>query len=216
MNITELQTRIGATPDGQFGPKSRAALVAHFTNKAARAISVTEMEGFAARLGCTLRQIAAVAAVESHGSGFDATGKPRILYERHIFHRLTGGVFSPASFSNTLYGGYSEPSWDKLTQAAGRNPDAAFSACSWGRFQVMGMHWRKLGYASAYDMAASAITGEAAHFEMLARYIETFGLKRALAALSTRAEDCRAFAEGYNGSDYRRNAYDTKLARAMA
>lgn len=216
MTEAELQYAIGTAADGVWGPKSKAALLARFTNRQAAAVTIGQMQAIADRLGCSLRQIAAVAAVESRGGGFDAQGRPKILFERHIFHRLTNGAFSPAPYSQRVYGGYGEDSWAKLADAAGRNPDAAFSACSWGRFQVMGMHWRKLGYASAYELAASTVASELAHFELLARYIETFGLKDQLRRLSPRAADCALFAQAYNGPDFKRNGYDAKLARAMA
>lgn len=216
MNIAELQKAIGAVPDGQWGPASRAALLAHFTDTTPMLVSTVEMQAVADMLGCTLKQIAAVASVESRGSGFDRYGRPKILYERHIFHRITGGGFSPASFSQQAYGGYGEDSWAKLALAAGKNPDAAFSACSWGRFQVMGMHWRTLGYASAFALAASCIGGEAGHFTLLARFIQANGLTDELRRISSNPADCAPFARAYNGADFKRNNYDTKLARAMA
>ena len=35
----------------------------------------------------------AVLSVETHGFGFLNNRKPRILFERHIFHRQTNGTF---------------------------------------------------------------------------------------------------------------------------
>ena len=40
-------------------------------------------------LGCDVAAVRAVAEVESRGSGFDAQGRPTILYERHVFSRNT-------------------------------------------------------------------------------------------------------------------------------
>lgn len=216
MNVKELQTLIGTTPDGQFGPASRAALSAHFTNKQAAAVNAADLTVFASKLGCTVQQIKAVAAVESAGGGFDNQGRPKILYERHLFHRLTDGKWSPTAFSLAAGGGYSESSWDKLGAACAKDPDAAFSACSWGKFQVLGMHWSKLGYSSPYELAHSTVNGEADHYELLVRYILTFGLVDELRALSRDPDDCRGFAKGYNGPAYIRFDYHTKLARAMA
>ncbi len=216
MTPKDLQALIGTTPDGAFGPKSRAALVAHFTNLSAKAVGPADITVMASRLGCTSQQIRAVAAVESSGGGFDKQGRPKILYERHLFHRLTDGKWSPAPFSQSAGGGYSESSWDKLGQACAKDPDAAFSACSWGKFQVLGMHWSKLGYASPYELAVSTVASEADHYELLIRYVETFGLVDELRALSRDPEDCRGFAAGYNGPAYRKFDYHTKLARAMA
>lgn len=216
MTIEELQHAIGVKVDGLWGPASRAGLLARFTNPAAPAVTDSEIVGFARRLGCTPKQIRAVAKVESGGSAFDSKGRPKILFERHLFHRMTGGRFTPAPFSNPAYGGYSEDSWMKLAYAAGKNPEVAFSSCSWGRFQVLGSHWRKLGYASAFELAMSTARTEMAHYELLVRYVEKFGLVTAIRALSADPATCVAFARGYNGPDFGRNQYDRKLARAMA
>ena len=116
---------------------------------------------------------------------------------------------------NALAGGYSEGSWDKLTAAACKDADAAFASASWGKFQVMGAHWSALKYPSPIDMAHSTVTGEAAHYDMLARYIEAFGLKSKLSDISTNPDDCRAFARSYNGAGYEKFDYHAKIARAM-
>lgn len=215
MDIAALQKAIGTDADGRWGPASRAALLDKFTNTAAPAASDGQMQAFADRLGVSLRQLAAVAAVESSGGGFDKLGRPKILFERHFFHRLTGGKWSPMSFSLAQAGGYSEDSWDKLLAACGRDPDAAFSSCSWGRFQVMGAHWLSLGYSSPYALAQSTVTGEAAHFDLLCRFIERNNLAGAMRAISADPEMCRAFARSYNGPAYAKGGYHLKLAKAM-
>ena len=201
--------------DGQPGAKTRAATVAVFTNPKAPAVTDSEIAAIALRLGCTPKQVRAVAKVESGGAAFDKQGRPKILFERHLFHRATSGAYSVAAFSNSAGGGYGEDSWEKLTQAACKNVDAAFSSTSWGRFQVLGMHWKVLGYPSPIDMAYSAVLSEAGHYTMLARYVEANGLKPAIQALSSNPETCRAFASGYNGAGYRKFDYHTKLAAAM-
>jgi hypothetical protein len=61
---------------------------------------------FAKRLGVSARQLAAVAKVEAAGSGFDADGRPKILFERHKFHQFTKGEYSNSAFSNPVAGGY--------------------------------------------------------------------------------------------------------------
>lgn len=215
MTVEELQHALGVTVDGKFGPASKAALFAKFTNASAPAITPAELQGIADQLGCTVKQIAAVASVESSGGGFDKQGRPKILFERHLFHRMTGGKWSPAAFSQSSGGGYSESSWDKLASACGRDPDAAFSAVSWGKFQVLGLHWSKLGYASSFELALSTVQSEAAHYELLARYCRTFGLVDDIRRISTSPNDCIGFAQGYNGPAFRRFDYHTKIARAM-
>lgn len=216
MDVRKLQTVLGVKVDGQFGPISREALRSRFTNINAPAVKDADIVTFASRLGCSTKQIKAVAQVESSGGAYDKNGRPKILFERHLFHRQTGGKWSVSSFSNPSGGGYSEDSWDKLGLACARDPDAAFGSCSWGKFQVLGLHWSKLGYESPYALAVSTVEDEGAHYELLARYIEANGLTDELRALSANPDDCRDFAKAYNGPSYEQFAYHTKLAKAMA
>jgi hypothetical protein len=134
-------------------------------------------------------------------------------------------ALSPSAFSQSAAGGYSldadgngiNDNWDKLSAAiATGEVDAAFMATSWGAFQIMGEWWDALGYASPFAMALACVASEAAHLDMLARYIEHFRLKPALAALTSNPATCRAFAAAYNGPGYRANRYDEKLAERMA
>lgn len=220
MTIAEFQHWLNAhgqalLTDGVAGPKTRAAIVDAFTNSCAPFVTEADLTAISSRLGCSLKQIRAVAKVESGGSAFDSKGRPKILFERHLFHRLTGGKFSPAPFSNPVSGGYDESSWDKLARAASLDPEAAFASASWGKFQVLGTHWRALNYPSALELAYSTVTGEAAHYELLARFIEVNGIKHQLRALSMDPNTNRAFAKSYNGPAYERFDYHTKLAAAM-
>lgn len=215
ITVQKLQALLGVTPDGAFGPLSRAALMATFTNRQANAVTEADLVACSARLGCTVKQLRAVAAVESSGGGFDRLGRPKILFERHLFHRLTKGRWTPTTFSQAKGGGYAASSWDKLMAACARDPDAAFGACSWGKFQVLGMHWDKLEYPSSWSLAWSTVQSEGDHYELLARYIEKFGLTAMLRKISANPEDCRPFALGYNGPAYERFGYHTKIAAAM-
>lgn len=220
MTPTELQLWLGThgqpvVVDGKPGPVTRAAIIAAFTNTCANAVTDSQIAAYALRLGCTAKQLRAVATVESGGSAYDAHGRPKILFERHLFSRLTAGKYDVCAFSNPDRGGYNEDSWEKLTLAACKDADAAFSACSWGKFQVLGAHWRELNYVSPIELAYSTVTGEAAHYELLVRFIEAEGLKTALKALSDDPETCRAFASRFNGPSYRQFDYHAKLARAM-
>ncbi len=221
MTPTEFQQWLGAhgqpvAVDGQPGPQTRTALKAAFVNLCAPAITDTDLATLADRLGCQTKQLRAVAKVESGGAAYDDNGRPKILFERHKFYKATGGRFGVSAWSNPQRGGYNEDSWEKLARAACQDVGAAFASASWGKYQVMGFHWDALGYPSALDMAYSTVTGEAAHLDMLGRFIEANGLGGKLRALSRNPEDNRAFASAYNGASYAVNDYHTKLARALA
>ncbi len=214
MNQLQLQKIIGVEVDGQFGRKSRAALNEHFANTKAEAVTVEQMQAIADRLGCEVRQIQAVAKVESSGASFDKNGRPKILYERHLFHRATKGIASPSLYSDAHAGGYRTDSWFKLGLACAVNPDAAFASVSWGRFQVLGKWWEELGFESPYAMAYSTVENEAAHYELLAGYVQAFNLEEEIRAISSSEAACRPFAKGYNGPRYDDGDYDGKIARA--
>lgn len=216
MDIMELQAAVGAKVDGIWGAKSRAALLSTFTNAEASAVTPKELSVFASRLDCSAKQLAAVAKVESAGSAFDRRGRPKMLFERHKFHKYTGGRWSVSAFSNPVGGGYNESSWNKLLGAIVTGAvDAAFMACSWGKFQVLGEWWDEFGFASPFALAHATLASETKHYELLVSYVEHVGLQDEIRALSADPDTCRAFARAYNGPSYERLGYHTKLARAM-
>jgi len=224
MTLAEFQTWLNAhgaslTVDGKGGPATRAAIFAVFTNRNAAAVTDAQIASFASRLGGTVKQVRAVSKVESGGGGWNDQGQPKALYERHYFWRRMQ-VIIPL-LSNPAPGGYTidadrdglNDSWEKLADAAMRNPIAAFESASFGKFQVMGAWGTKLGYANAIEFAYSMVSSEAAHYEALVRYIEKFGLVAAFRKLSTDWRDCTDFARGYNGKG--QQGYDRRLAQAM-
>ena len=220
MNIADFQRWMIArgapiSADGVAGPRTRAALLQLFTNRHAPAVSEGEITAFARRIGITERQMRAIAVVESGGAAFDRQGRPKILFERHVFWRRTGGRFGVQPWSNPKPGGYKEDSWDKLCAAACASPLDAFAACSWGKFQVMGFHAAALGFPTALDLAWATVLSEAGSYDLLCRFILVNGLADEARLLSTNPNDCRPFARAYNGAGYERNDYHTKLARAM-
>jgi hypothetical protein len=201
--------------DGQGGAQTRAAILSVFTNREAPAVSDAELADFAERCGASLKQLQAVAKVESAGGGFTGEGRPKILFERHYFWRLTNGKHGIQPWSNPKGGGYDADSWAKLCLAACVDPDAAFASCSWGKFQIMGAHWEALAYPSPVSMAYTMRQSEADHYEALVRFIKVNGLQDEMRALSRDPETCRSFAKAYNGPAYERFKYHTKLAEAM-
>lgn len=119
-------------------------------------LSAADFAASAQRLGCEVAAVQAVVEVESGASAFGADGKPTILYEPHIFSRLTNRRYD-ASNPNVSY-----PSWDRtkyprdqagryaqLREAYGLDPEAAVASASWGLFQIMGMNYAACGYPSA-------------------------------------------------------------------
>src|SRR3954463_1938556 len=103
-------------------------------------------------LGVEAPDIWAVLAVETKGCGFLADRRPLILFERHVFHRRTGGAFdaSHPGISSTAPGGYLGGSREylRLDEAIALDRSAALNSASWGIGQVMGFNARIAGFDS--------------------------------------------------------------------
>lgn len=162
-------------------------------------------------LNCEVAAIKAVAEVESSGGGFLKDGQPKILFERHYFHRLTNGKYTKdhPDISNTKTGGYTSNEHARLAKAAKLDRDAALQSASWGKFQIMGSHWKALGYESIQGFINAMYASETEHLMAFVKFVKVNGLQDEL-----QRKDWANFARGYNGSAYAKNKYDIKIANA--
>ncbi|MBI2306092.1 MAG: DUF3380 domain-containing protein [Rhodocyclales bacterium] len=221
--VMAFQRRVGLVADGVTGPKTVTALNNGFVDP--QHLRQKDLQAAAERLGVPLAAIMAVNAVESRGRGFLDDGRPVILFERHVLHRLLDeavtGINALASrypsVINPKRGGYAggAAEWSRL--AAARQATVGFGellaeqSCSWGAFQIMGYHWQALGYASPSDFVAAMHKDEAAQLDAFVRFIEADpALHKAL-----KGRKWADFARIYNGPAYKENLYDQKLARAF-
>lgn len=157
--------------------------------------------------------IKAVALVESGGrTGFDADGRPKILFENHVFGRNSAQRFDKAfpHLSNHNYRlnppYHAWPSqYGRLHEALLLAPDAALKAASWGKFQVLGENHS--GWPDVRSYVAAMYVSEANHLRAFEAFCSAAGVMGAL-----RRKDWLAFARGYNGKD--QVGYDTKMADA--
>jgi hypothetical protein len=175
-------------------------------------ISQSGLDQATQTLGSGAAEIWTVLAVETKGFGYLPDRRPAILFERHFFHRLTGGAFdaqAPA-ISSSIPGGYlgGAREYDRLTQAVALDRHAALSSASWGIGQIMGSNFASAGFASVEDMVDAMVDAEDNHLAAMARFVCSTGLQKPLAA-----HDWTAFARGYNGPAFAKNNYDTLLAQ---
>src|SRR5574340_43295 len=165
-------------------------------------------------LGVKAPELWAVLGVETGGCGFLPDRRPVILFERHIFSRATAHRYDDAypDISRRTPGGYGERGawqYQRLERACALDRKAALESASWGIGQVMGFNARLAGYDDGEKMVAEMIASENRQLLAMARLITENRLDRAL-----RAHDWAGFARGYNGPDYARNQYDSRLAAA--
>jgi hypothetical protein len=179
-----------------------------------------EFAAAAQELGCAVAAIKAVTEVEAAGNGFfkPPDNRPKILFEAHLFSKFTGGKYdgshpaiSSAKWNQALYKrGPAE--YDRLAQAMGLDRAAALKSASWGKFQILGMHYGTCGYADVEGFVKAQCESERAQLDAFVKFIKAN--PKMHAALRERRWD--EFALRYNGTGYKQNKYDTKLAAAFA
>lgn len=167
-------------------------------------------------IGCDVPALRAVLQVEALGAGFLEDGRPKILFERHVFHRLTQGAFDAIlpRVSDPKPGGYEKPNGEylKLYLAAQLDQEAAVQSASWGIGQIMGFNWKACGERSVIGFLLAVHHSEDTQLALMAQFIKS----DTRMALALRQHDWAAFAARYNGPAYAKNAYDIKLAKAFA
>jgi hypothetical protein len=179
----------------------------------------------AARINVEVSAIMAVTAVEA-GRGFE-DGRPIIRYELHRFHHFTRGLYDqthPHLSQRTRAAGErfhnrGQPNEWSLMRGAmilrgpgrARRVENAWESASWGRFQVMGEHFRMGGWTDIDTFVQDMFDSEGQHLRAGVGYIIANNLAGAL-----RSHDWAAFALGYNGPGFRENQYDLNLQAQYA
>jgi hypothetical protein len=171
----------------------------------------------AATLGCEVAAIRAVGDVESGGrTGFLADGRPKILFESHVFSKLTGGQhdathpdISTARWIRNYVGGAGE--YDRLERAMQLDREAALKAASWGKFQILGMNYSRVGSRDVDEFVVAQKRSEQEHLDAFVKFILSNDLSDEL-----RDRRWADFARRYNGPRFAENHYDEKMAAAYA
>ncbi len=163
---------------------------------------------------CDAAAVLAVIDVETSGCGFLPDRRPQILFERHIFHRETGGAFDfPApDISSPVPGGYGAAGaaqYDRLAKAMRIDRNAAMRSTSWGIGQIMGFNSTLVGYSDTDAMAADFANSEDAQLLAVAEFCRRRGLGDEL-----REKRWADFAYVYNGPRHGQYNYAGKLAVA--
>ena len=156
----------------------------------------------------------AVLHVEAAGCGFLPDRRPIIRFERHIFHRLTGGQYdrSHPHISNPVAGNVAPSGaaqYGLLNEALLLNTQAALKSASWGLMQVLGANYALAGFSDIESMVAAMIESEKAQLDAFCSFLQSANLVGHL-----RTQDWTAFARGYNGADFERYHYDQQLEAA--
>ena len=172
-------------------------------------------------IGTDIATIKAVCEVESGGYGFISPGKPKILFEGHIFWKeLNKAGLKPENYvqgnedilykawDKTKYCGGSRE-YDKLERAIVIDRCCALKSASWGLFQIMGFNYLMCGCETIDDFVGKMKRSEGSQLDLFTEFIKRNALGGYLRDL-----DWAGFAKAYNGPGYRENKYDEKLESA--
>ncbi len=175
----------------------------------------TIFETYGSELDVEPEMLQAITIHESPRGSYLGDGRLRILYEAHVFSRLTKHKYddkhpgiSSRRWDRKLYGAPGTHQHNRLSKAMSLNEDAALQSCSYGMFQIMGFHYADLGYRTPREMVDAFAESEVAQFE---GFISLLKKKKLLSALRTR--DYELIGYRYNGPGYRKNNYHVHLAR---
>ncbi|MBZ5553753.1 MAG: N-acetylmuramidase family protein [Acidobacteriia bacterium] len=173
-------------------------------------------------LQCDVASIKAVAEVESRGDGFLSDGRVKVLFEGHQFYKFTNGLYA-TSHPTICYQKWTTEFYAKgatadirgagelarLEEAMSLDRTAALKSASYGKFQIMGFNFQICGFTTVDDFYQAVQISEGAHLNAFCSFIKANSLDAAL-----RESRWADFANKYNGPDYQKNQYDTKLAAA--
>ena len=224
--VIDFQRKFQLVADGIVGPKTWTVLQNKSTEDLERMeykfLSEQDLIDLSESLGLELAAIKSVNEVESSGRGFLTDGRPKILFEGHIFwNRLKKQGMDPQQYregnEEILYpkwtsrfykGGAAE--YERLNKAKTINEDAAYESASWGSFQIMGYHYLITGFENVQAFVKANYESERQQLNAFGKFIEHEGLVKFL-----KNRDWAKFAYRYNGPGYKKNKYDEKLRKAF-
>lgn len=181
-----------------------------------KALSGQEFVVAAVHLQVEVATIKAVAEVESAGEGFCPDDFPKILFEGHVFHRYTDGLYAQShpnicyqKWTRQFYGKTWQEERERMAEAIRLNRTAALMSTSWGKFQIMGFNFALCGCVAIQQFVNMMCRSESEQLRLFCEYIISAGLQDEL-----QAKDWARFARLYNGPLYEKNRYVEKLTSA--
>ncbi|MCB5201735.1 N-acetylmuramidase domain-containing protein [Neorhizobium sp. T786] len=192
--------------------------------------SADGLKAVAERLNCEVAVVHAIVDVESNGSGIDAKGRVKVLFEKHRFYKNLPASKRAAAVKAGLgrkvwispkNGGYKDQPSNEAAlamlikavewcRANGTDEAAALKSASYGTGQVLGENFALCGWASVQAFVADMCQHENKHVDAMIGFLVGSGL-----ADEMRARDFDAVARVYNGSG-QVETYGGKMRKAYA
>jgi len=167
---------------GNLADRASCKLFAESGFKVATRQSATadDIKSAAAEMDIEPAVLMAVVKVMSNSSALP-DGRQRILFERHIFSRLTDHQYDAdhGDISSTTPGGYGPAGaaqYERLTAAAALNCPAALEATSWGAYQILGLNYATAGYAHPDDYIKDVLSSGQKELQAAVTFFKNSGI----------------------------------------
>jgi hypothetical protein len=193
----------------------------NFKGKANR-IDDYDLPRLGALIGVGEDELHAFMEVEAAGSGFDSVGRPKMLFEPHLFYRELGpgpkrdeavrqGLARRTRKVNGKVPKYPAESYTRLAAAEKIDAEAAYRSASWGLTQILAKWHADLGYPTAKAMVEAFMDDEANHLEATIKLLKQWKVDDDL-----KEHRWTTVALAWNGPDQASHGYDKKLAKEYA
>lgn len=190
---------------------------------AAKADSLTRYESLtdedfrlvAHELGIEVAAMKAVVSIEAGAAmkGFWAPGVPIVNYDPTMYAKYASKAPVKTGDKNAKVpsglSGYALKEWTQLTNARKRNAQGADMATFWGMFQIGGFNYKLCECQSVDEFVEKMSYSELEQLELFAKFITNVGYLKYL-----KNKDWAAFARRYNGPNYAKRGYHTRMAKA--
>lgn len=194
-----------------------------FQGRATR-LAQGDMGDAAKELGVETAVLLAFTEVEAAGKGFDNQGRPKMLFEPHVFYRELGNTSARSvavqlglAYAKWLPGKYPSDSYPRLMRAIEINETAALRSASYGLGQILGSNHLACGHASVQDMVSAAMGSERAQLFQMVTLMRTWGMASMLTGKDfTQPDAWRKAAAKWNGAGYATHNYHGRMAAAYA
>lgn len=184
---------------------------------AAKKLDDVDLPLLGRKIGVGEDELHAFMDVEAAGSGFDHLGRPKMLFEPHIFYTHLSGVELKKAISLSLayrkWGTqpYPPDSYPVLIEAMKINESAALMSASWGLGQILGENYKLCKFNTVTEMVLAFMSDEEFHLRAMIDFLIANHIDDDL-----KAHRWAVVARMYNGPGYAKNQYDTRLALAYA
>lgn len=172
-------------------------------------ITEKEIKELAKEFGVEYESIQAFREVESGGKGFDETTKKVIIqFEPAWFKKKS--PYTPSGKWSLNGVERQAQEWIAFNDAYKSDPNAAMESTSWGSMQVMGFHYKRLGFKTVGEMVSFSKVSEKNQIWLGLQFLKTD--KVIFKALQDK--NWKEVARRYNGENYYKLGYDKKLQKA--